>query len=172
MSSFCPFFTMTSRLIGFREFWIDDFTTWSFWGLPALLSSGQYWKMFWFWKIEFVLTCVVLNMFLILTIRWLWCIWHGLNYSGKLIQRVVENIGLVCAISYLSLELSWFIVWICFWSVVFWKVFAALDIFLLIGKCFWRILGKGFFLDNCIFLLLFIFWVVFLWSWLHKGVIE
>ena len=84
MSSFWPFFTMTSRRIGSSECRIDDFTTWSFWGVAVLLSSDQNWKMFRFWKIDFVLTCVVLKLFLILTIRWLWSIWHGLNYSGKL----------------------------------------------------------------------------------------
>ena len=171
MSSFCPFFTMTSRLIGFGEFWIDDFTTWSFWGLPASLSSGQYWKMFRFWKIDFVLTFVVLKLFLILTIRWLWSIWHGLNCSGKLIQRVVENIGLVCDVIpfrrvVLVYSLNLFLICCVLES------FRCVGFFLPIGKCFWRILEQGFFRDNCIFLLLFIFWVVFLWTWLHKGVIE
>ena len=108
MSSFWPFFTMTSRRIGSSECRIDDFTTWSFWGVAVLLSSDQDWKMFRFWKIDFVLTCVVLKLFLILTIRWLWSIWHGLNYSSKLMERLVENIGLVCAISNLSLELFLF----------------------------------------------------------------
>ena len=171
MSSFWPFFTMTSRRIGSSECRIDDFTTWRFWGVAVLLSSDQDWKMFRFWKIDFVLTCVVLKLFLILTMRWLWSIWHGLNYSGKLIQRVVENIGLVC-------DFIPFRRVVLVYSLNLFLICCVLKRFCCVGCFFadWLMLLENpwgrIFLDNCIFLLIFIFWVVFLWTWLHKRVIE